>query len=105
MRTHELRHTGDKPFGCRFCEYRSRWQGSMKAHELHLHLEIQLLGAMQICDVYAQSTVCILFIAVLFYLMFLRKPPRLIAFKMHCSCIPASYRLRCHLTMQSRLQK
>ena len=26
-------HTGDKPFGCLFCDYRSRFKNAVKAHE------------------------------------------------------------------------
>lgn len=33
-------HTGEKPFKCRFCEFRNSRKDHMKQHELRMHFEL-----------------------------------------------------------------
>ena len=37
MRRHILIHTGEKPFICRICDYRSAQCGNLKAHMRTMH--------------------------------------------------------------------
>ena len=39
MKKHIRIHTGEKPFACHYCEYRSNTKGNLKAHQINMHLK------------------------------------------------------------------
>ena len=38
VKQHLYKHTGEKPFVCSFCSYRSSWKGNLVAHVKKVHI-------------------------------------------------------------------